>query len=66
MIWEFREGERKGGSSGRQRWGVFIRGVLIHLVQGPEDVGSRTLNSCGGVSEERGESAEERGVTCEE
>lgn len=59
MIWEFRE--REGGSPGRQRWGVFIRGVLIHLVQGPEDVRSRTLNSCGGVSEER--SAEERGVT---
>lgn len=61
MIWEFREGEREGVAPGRQRWGVFIRGVLIHLVQGPEDVGSRILNSCGGVSEERREGAEERG-----
>lgn len=53
----------RGGSPGRQRWGVFIRGVLIHLVQGPEDVGSRTLKSCGGVSEESRDCAEERGVT---
>lgn len=60
MIWEFREGERKGVSPGRQRWGVFIRGILIHLVQGPQDVGSRTLKNYGGVSEERRESAEER------
>lgn len=43
--------------------GSFIRGALIHLVQGPEDVGSRTLKRCGGVSEERGGSAKERGVT---